>query len=139
MEYIDSYRKAFIYIKSDYVMSALHGNTLRRYIIDYFKDRSIRFTFWLRLSSHKKGLLYPLCKFMWKRYSIKYCLEIRPETLIGKGFRLIHGLCVVINKNSQIGENVRIFQFTTIGEKNGNSPIIKNGVTIYANSTILGG
>ena len=46
MEYIDSYRKAFIYIKSDYVMYALHGNTLKRYIIDYYKDRSIRFTFW---------------------------------------------------------------------------------------------
>lgn len=124
------------YIKSDYKMFSLHKDTFHGFIVDYFKDRSIRFTFWLRLCQCYGGFFF---KYMWKRYSTRFCLDIRPKTRIGKGFRLPHGMCVVINENTIIGENVIIMQFVTIGEKNGESPIIEDGVKIFANSAIIGG
>lgn len=134
-----SYKEAISYIWSDYEMYTYHGSNWCKYFIDYLRDRSIKYTFWLRLASYRKGWLYPLCWMMWKHYSGKYCIDIRPETKIGKGLRLPHGMCVVINSKSIIGENVRLYQNVTIGEKNGKYPTVGNNVTIYPNSVILGG
>lgn len=75
---------------------------------------------------------------MWKRYSDRFCIEIRPKTNIGKGLRLVHGMCVVVNPLCIIGELVRLFQFVTLGEKDGEVSIIGDNVTIYPNSVVLG-
>ena len=78
-------------------------------------------------------------------------IDIHPGAKIGKNFFIDHGTGVVIGETSVIGNNVKIYQGTTLGAlsfpKDERGKIIKGGkrhptiednVTIYAEATILG-
>jgi serine O-acetyltransferase len=78
-------------------------------------------------------------------------IDIHPGAKIGKNFFIDHGTGVVIGETTIIGENVKIYQGTTLGAlsfpKDERGRIIKGGkrhptlednVTIYAEATILG-
>lgn len=78
-------------------------------------------------------------------------IDIHPGATIGKRFFIDHGTGVVIGETSIIGDNVKIYQGTTLGAmsfpKDERGKIIKGGkrhptiedsVTIYAEATILG-
>jgi len=68
-------------------------------------------------------------------------IEIYDTTQVGKNFRIFHGVGLVVNKKTIIGNNVTLRQCTTIGNKNSTSkcPIIEDNVEIGSNSVILGG
>jgi serine O-acetyltransferase len=78
-------------------------------------------------------------------------IDIHPGAKIGKNFFIDHGTGVVIGETSVIGDNVKIYQGTTLGAlsfpkdergriiKGGKRhPTIEDNVTIYAEATILG-
>ena len=78
-------------------------------------------------------------------------IDIHPGARIGKNFFIDHGTGVVIGETSIIGDNVKIYQGTTLGalsfpkDERGNiikggkrHPTIEDNVTIYAEATILG-
>ncbi|MCX5637464.1 MAG: serine O-acetyltransferase [Planctomycetota bacterium] len=78
-------------------------------------------------------------------------IDIHPGATIGKNFFIDHGTGVVIGETSIIGDNVKIYQGVTLGAlsfrkdqrgriiKSGKRhPTIEDGVTIYAEATILG-
>lgn len=78
-------------------------------------------------------------------------IDIHPGAEIGKYFTIDHGTGTVIGETTIIGDGVKLYQGVTLGAKSfpldeaGNPikgvlrhPIIEDGVTIYANSTILG-
>ncbi|MFC1675905.1 serine O-acetyltransferase EpsC [Planctomycetota bacterium] len=78
-------------------------------------------------------------------------IDIHPGAKIGRRFFIDHGTGVVIGETSVIGDNVKIYQGTTLGAmsfpkdergriiKGGKRhPTIENNVTIYAEATILG-
>ena len=78
-------------------------------------------------------------------------IDIHPGARIGKKFFIDHGTGVVIGETTVIGENVKIYQGTTLGAlsfpkdergriiKGGKRhPTIEDNVTIYAEATILG-
>ncbi|MHC4707561.1 MAG: serine O-acetyltransferase EpsC, partial [Planctomycetota bacterium] len=78
-------------------------------------------------------------------------IDIHPGARIGKRFFIDHGTGVVIGETTIIGDNVKIYQGTTLGAlsfpKDERGKIIKGGkrhptiednVTIYAEATILG-
>ena len=78
-------------------------------------------------------------------------IDIHPGAKIGKNFFIDHGTGVVIGETSVIGNNVKIYQGTTLGalsfpkdERGGiikggkRHPTIEDDVTIYAEATILG-
>ncbi len=78
-------------------------------------------------------------------------IDIHPGASIGKRFFIDHGTGVVIGETTIIGDNVKIYQGTTLGAlsfpkdergrviKGGKRhPTIENNVTIYAEATILG-
>jgi serine O-acetyltransferase len=78
-------------------------------------------------------------------------IDIHPGAAIGKSFFIDHGTGVVIGETTVIGDNVKIYQGTTLGAlsfpKDERGQIIKGGkrhptiednVTIYAEATILG-
>ena len=78
-------------------------------------------------------------------------IDIHPGAKIGKNFFIDHGTGVVIGETTVIGENVKIYQGTTLGAmsfpkdergriiKGGKRhPTIEDNVTIYAEATILG-
>ena len=53
-------------------------------------------------------------------------------------FQIIHQVGVVISAKARIGNNCKVYQNTTIGEKNGRAPVLGNNVTVYANAVIVG-
>jgi len=67
-------------------------------------------------------------------------IDIPDSLKIGKNFQLFHGQGLIIHKNVIIGDNVLIRHNTTIGVANhdGKCPIIKDNVSIGANSVIIG-
>jgi serine O-acetyltransferase len=78
-------------------------------------------------------------------------IDIHPGARIGRNFFIDHGTGVVIGETSVIGNNVKIYQGTTLGAlsfpkdergriiKGGKRhPTIEDNVTIYAEATILG-
>ena len=82
---------------------------------------------------------------------MKTGIDIHPGAAIGSGFFIDHGTGVVIGETSVIGDNVKIYQGTTLGAlsfrrdergriiKGGKRhPTIEDNVTIYAEATILG-
>jgi len=78
-------------------------------------------------------------------------IDIHPGARIGRNFFIDHGTGVVIGETTIIGNNVKIYQGTTLGamsfpkdERGGvikggkRHPTIEDNVTIYAEATILG-
>jgi len=78
-------------------------------------------------------------------------IDIHPGAKIGKNFFIDHGTGVVVGETTIIGDNVKIYQGTTLGAlsfpkdergriiKGGKRhPAIEDNVTIYAEATILG-
>jgi len=78
-------------------------------------------------------------------------IDIHPGARIGRRFFIDHGTGVVIGETTIIGDNVKIYQGTTLGAlsfrrdergrimKGGKRhPTIEDNVTIYAEATILG-
>lgn len=76
-------------------------------------------------------------------------IDIHPGADIGKYFFIDHGTGIVIGETTKIGEHVKIYQGVTLGalstrrgqlmkgEKR--HPTIGNRVTIYSNTSVLGG
>ncbi len=78
-------------------------------------------------------------------------IDIHPGATIGRNFFIDHGTGVVIGETAIIGDNVKIYQGTTLGamsfpkDERGRiirgrkrHPTIEDDVTIYAEATILG-
>lgn len=76
-------------------------------------------------------------------------IDIHPGAQIGESFFMDHGTGIVIGETTIIGNDVKIYQGVTLGAlstRKGQAlagqkrhPTIEDGVTIYANATILGG
>jgi serine O-acetyltransferase len=79
-------------------------------------------------------------------------IDIHPGANIGTHFFIDHGTGVVIGETSRIGNNVKIYHGVTLGARSfvkdeeghiikggKRHPDVGDGVTIYPNSTILGG
>lgn len=76
-------------------------------------------------------------------------IDIHPAAKIGEYFFIDHGTGVVIGETSVIGNNVKIYQGVTLGAVSlkharklvgvKRHPTVQDGVTIYANATVLGG
>lgn len=78
--------------------------------------------------------------------------DIHPGAAIGPGFFLDHATGAVIGETTRIGENVKLYQGVTLGalshprdgrgrviREEQRHPTVEDGVTIYANATVLGG
>ena len=82
-------------------------------------------------------LAYYYCYKIEKKYG---CI-ISPRAKVGQNLRLPHPMGVIIGVGVEIGDNVTIYQNTTLGRKHENvetCPKVGNNVTIYCNSTVVG-
>ena len=126
-------------IKSDYHRYTGKGNQSFFKIILYLlfaRNHPFNYSFWLR-AAHRTDLLWPLAVFMRRRLSIKYSLDIPRECEIGYGLYLSHGICMVINSGTVIGNNVNLSQFLNIGTNHGTPAVIGDNVYIGPNVCIV--
>lgn len=79
-----------------------------------------------------------------RELAIKYGINISPSARIGKGLHFPHPTSIVIGACVNAGENLTVYQNTTIGGarkgdvKKNNQPIIGNNCTLFAGAMILG-
>lgn len=106
-----------------------------------------------RLAHPLHGLGVPLLPRMMSEWAHRQTgIDIHPGAVIGASFFIDHGTGVVIGETTRIGAGVKVYQGVTLGAlsfprntdgslvKGGRRhPTIGDGVTIYANATILGG
>lgn len=96
--------------------------------------------------------LKAIARFLANLSRILTGVEIHPEAQIGKNLFIDHGTGVVIGETTRIGAGVKLYQGVTLGAlsfpRNPDGTLVKggqrhptlgDGVTIYANATILGG
>lgn len=102
-------------------------------------ERSLRKTEYLR--NCKRGfiwkIIYLIHRYIYEQRSIKLGFTI-PLNVFGPGLSISHRGTIVVNTNAKIGNNCRISNCVTIGEKPiiGNNVFIGPGVMIYGNLTI---
>lgn len=70
---------------------------------------------------------------------VKYSIIVSMHSKIGKRFKLEHFLGVVIGRDVVVGNNCKIYQQVTLGQKNGHYPTIGDNVVIYSGAKIIGG
>ena len=74
---------------------------------------------------------------MHKHLSVKYGIHIPRTTKIGYGFYIGHGIGIVINGGTVIGNNVNISHFLSIGTNNDKPATIGDNVYIGPNVCIV--
>lgn len=131
-------KNIYRYIQSDYYRyTGVVGGVFRLTLAGIFgRNHCFRYSFWLRLAS-TSSLISPLAKFMHNHYSVKYGLQIPSTTKIGYGLYIGHGLGVVINPLTVIGNNCNISQFLSIGSNHGTPAIIGDNVYIGPHVSIV--
>lgn len=106
-----------------------------------------------RLAHPLHGLGVPLLPRMMSEWAHRQTgIDIHPGAAIGPSFFIDHGTGVVIGETTRIGAGVKVYQGVTLGAlsfpRNADGSLVKggrrhptigDGVTIYANATILGG
>ena len=110
------YKECLDYIRSDY-----YRITGRRDVgisimwLSTLFDGGFHFLFWLRLSNCNNLLLGGVSRFIYQIIGLILHISIHRQTQIGYGLRIVHNGPIVINVSATIGDNVDIYQNTTIG------------------------
>lgn len=90
-----------------------------------------------RLCKHRKGLFFFFFRRMYHFSSFMRHCDIPYTTKVGFGFYIGHGICIIINSGTIIGNNVNVSQFLNIGTNNKTPAIIGNNVYIAPMTTIV--
>lgn len=110
----ESYADCRELIRSDHFRHNGRRDGFLRIWLGSLSRTSMGFCFWFRLSQHK-GWMYPLTRFMLRRYKKRYGIMIPPRTRIGYGLSFQHSFGIIVNPGAIIGNNVTLSQMTTIG------------------------
>ncbi len=112
---------------------------LMRYVIF---TPGFRYIYFFRKHQNSNNILFKLfLKFLIRRVMFQTGIQIPPEILIEKGFRIVHFGHIVVNPRVIIGKNFNISQGVTIGYSEGKKagvPSIGDNVVIQANAVLVG-
>jgi serine O-acetyltransferase len=129
-------RKVWGYIQSDLYRYG-RQKSLRKALRFYIKNKSFRYTFWLRVGRCDNKYLRFIARNIHKYLSNKYGVEIPTEVDVGYGLYIGHCISIVINPSAKIGNNCNISQSTTIGANEGAAANIGDNVYIGPNVCIV--
>ena len=129
-------------LKEDIRVVGGKSPSVLRFLGLLFMDSGFLAVFLFRVYSrlYKSNILLKvLAKILW-RFSVFFCgCYLQPQAKIGKGFCLPLPIGVVIGEGASIGEFVKVYQSVTLGQGSCSEyPVIKDNVTIFAATTIVG-
>lgn len=126
------------YIRSDYYRISGHrSDSLIKIFTATFLDIGFRFLFWFRLAKCRNKLIQWPARLIYMHLSLKHKISINRNTKIGYGFRIVHSGPIVINVSAQIGDNVDMYQYSTIGSMFLSAATIGNEVYIGPSVSIV--
>jgi serine O-acetyltransferase len=125
----------------------IHGDFNKKEFIKTLLFRpATKYLFWLRVCQYLQNnnkFLFKISKQIFRRYKIKYGIDMSYDTNIGKGIYVGHFGGIVVHEETVIGDNLNISQGVTIGQTNRGkymgTPIIGNNVYIAPGAKIIGG
>ena len=119
------------YIRSDYYrIRGRRTDSLIKIFTATFLDIGFRFLFWFRLAKCRNKLIQWPARLIYMHLRMKHHIDIDRNTDIGYGLRIVHGGPCVVNFSSHIGDNVDIYQYTSIGSMYNKAATIGNDVYI---------
>lgn len=77
--------------------------------------------------------------YLTQKLEKKYAVSIGANVKIGRNCIVGHYNGIVIGEKTTIGNNCKLYQQVTIGQKNDQYPCIGNNVTIFPGAKIIGG
>lgn len=91
-------------------------------------------------SRMKRRVLFPIVLSYRAFSELVLGIELRPQTKVGPGLRIYHGLGIVVSDKAFIGSNVTLRQNVTIGNNGyrADSPKIGDSVDIGAGAIVIG-
>lgn len=131
-------KEIFEYIQSDYFRYYGKKASIWKLCLTAFlaKNHCFTYSFWMRLCK-KKNPFYYIAKLKHYRLSRIYGIQISPHSSIGYGLYIGHGVGIIINPNTTIGNNCNISQFLTIGSNKGTPAFIGDNVYIGPSVCII--
>lgn len=125
------YIECLDYIRSDYYRITEKKDVgIFRMWFTTILDGGFHFLFWLRLSNCNNIFLGLAGRLLYQIIGLIMHISIQRHTKIGYGFRIVHNGPIVINVSAIIGDNVDIYQNTTIGSMFMHAAQIGNNVYI---------
>lgn len=110
------YKECLDYIRSDYYRITEKKNVgIFRMWATTILDGGFHFLFWLRLSNCNNVILGGIARMFYQIIGLILHISIQRHTQIGYGLRIVHNGPIVLNVSATIGDNVNIYQNTTIG------------------------
>ncbi len=136
-----SLKEIFRYILSDYTRYYGNGRNKVSHFKLIFKALTRRnhcytYSFWFRLASFRNPFYY-LSRIKHYTFSRKWGIQIPAGTKIGYGFYIGHGVGIVINGGTVIGNNCNVSQFLSIGTNKRTPATIGDNVYIGPNVCIV--
>lgn len=132
----ESYRDCIVLIKSDNYRQTGQSESLWNLLRKNLRHFNSSLLFWFRLCQYR-GSFFRLFCYLYNRVSRKCCIYLPPMTRIGYGLDIGHGMSMVINGGTIIGNNVSLSHFMSIGTNHDTPAIIGDNVYIGPNSTIV--
>jgi len=132
----ESYRDCLMLIKSDHYRQTGKVESLWKIIRNNRKSCNSSLLFWFRLCQYR-GTFFRLFCHIYYKVSRKANIYLPPMTRIGYGFDIGHGMSMVINGGTIIGNNVCLSHFVSIGTNHDTPAIICDNVYIGPNSNII--
>lgn len=133
-----TYKECLDYIRSDYYrIRAKRDVGIFKMWFTTLLDRGFHFLFWLRLSNCNNIILGRVSRLLYQILGTITHISVHRHTKIGYGLRIVHNGPIVINVSASIGDNVDIYQYTTIGSMFMRAAQIGNNVYIGPSVCII--
>lgn len=114
----ESYRDCMLLIQSDIYRLCGSKVSVMNVVKKMLNPLRNNVLIWFRFCQYRRGLLYYPCSFVYRLYCRAYNIDLPATTKVGYGFYIGHGMCIVINGRTIIGNNVNVSQFLNIGTNN---------------------
>ena len=138
-----SLKEIFQYILSDYTRYYGNGGGYKNvspvkviFLAMTRRNHCYTYSFWLRLASFRNPFYY-IARIKHYTFSRKWGIQIPAGTKIGYGFYIGHGVGIVINGGTVIGNNCNVSQFLSIGTNKRTPATIGDNVYIGPNVCIV--
>lgn len=132
----EGYKDCLLLIKSDNYRVVGKMESTKTILLKNIRHFDNSVLFWFRLCQYR-GTLFRFFCFIFNIVCRRSNIYLPPMTRIGYGFELGHGMSIVVNGGTIIGNNVSLSHFISIGTNHETPAIIGDNVYIGPNSCLV--